>query len=98
MKRIITLLLVLFTFYGFVKANDTEQKLTLRIYYTQPSDTVFVSSLRNSSQTCCKYEIVAEKSSENKILVFYKENSIGTIYGYPTERFLLDIYDRVFAK
>lgn len=95
MKNIFTIiLLTLLTIQ--VKANTEKPKLILNVYYTQASDTLFLEKIRTSNEACCRYEFVTIKSSQNKIEVCSKNNSLGTIYGYPTERFLLDIYDRYF--
>lgn len=76
------------------KSNDIEPKLTLNVYYVEPVDTLFLQNIRRSNETCCKYEFVTIKSSQNKIEVCSKEQTLGTIFGYPTDKFLLDIYDR----
>lgn len=76
------------------KSNDIEPKLTLNVYYVEPGDTLFLQNIRRSNETCCKYEFVTIKSSQSKIEVCSKEQTLGTIFGYPTDKFLLDIYDR----
>lgn len=91
-------LISLFTFCLTAKANEVEPKLTLNVYYVEPNDTLFLQGIRKSNETCCKYEFVTIKSSQNKIEVCNREQTLGTIFGYPTDKFLLDIYDRFYKS
>ena len=80
------------------KSNDVEPKLTLNVYYVEPGDTLFLQGIRKSNETCCKYEFVTIKSSQTKIEVCNRDQTLGTIFGYPTDKFLLDIYDRFYKS
>lgn len=91
-------ILSLFTLTLTASATDSEPKLTLNVYYVEPGDTLFLQSIRRSNETCCKYEFKTIRSSQYKIEVYNKEENLGTIFGYPTDKFLLDIYDRFYKS
>ena len=95
MKKIIILLSILFFYFN---SEASQPKLILNVYYSEPTDTTFLNNIRKSKDACCMYEIITIKSSSNKIEVCTQSNSLGTIYGYPTEKFLIDIYNRFYKK
>lgn len=95
MKRILLISIFLFTLSSLF-ARDPK-KLIVQVHYTSAEDTSFLNKIRLSPEACCRFEIVTVKSSENKILVCSEDKTIGTIYGYPTEKFLLDIYMRYIS-
>jgi hypothetical protein len=102
MKKVIALLsLILLTAsVSIAKSTDssgTAPKLTLKVYFAEPSDTTFLESIRTSKDICDRYDFMTIKSEETKILVCSGDTQIGVIYGYPSEKFILDIYRRIFG-
>lgn len=98
MKRFLFLITIFISCLSSLKASTFEPKLTLNIYYVDPSDTLFLQGIRKSDETCCKYEFITIKSNKSKIEVCSRDQILGTIFGYPTDKFLLDIYDRFYKS
>lgn len=93
MKKLLTLLFLIITSLTCIAGNEPK-KLTMQVNYVTSSDTLFLNNIRNSSEACCRFNIVTVKSNENKILICNNKILLGTLYGQPTDKFLLTVYDR----
>jgi hypothetical protein len=98
MKKLALILLIILTGSQLVKAENTPS-ITIEYKYKNSSDTTHFVSMRSDNEFCCNFVIIASRSEndENVTLIKHTKTGVilGTIYGKPSKKFIMDICNKM---